>query len=65
MFPEKSWGLPMAFGQGCVIAGHGWVPLNLLRGRIYGKPFYITEVDFCSPNMYRAEEGPLMGAYGA
>ena len=65
MFPEKSWGLPMAFSQSCVIAGHGWVPLNLLRGRIYGKPFYITEVDFCSPNIHRAEEGPLMGAYCA
>lgn len=65
MFPEKSWGLPMAFSQSCVIAGHGWVPLNLLPGRIYGKPFYMTEVDFCSPNIHRAEEGPLMGAYCA
>ncbi len=65
MFPERAWGLPMAFSQSCVIAGHGWVPLNLLRGRIYGKPFYITEFDFCSPNIHRNEEGPLMGAYCA
>ncbi len=65
MFPEKAWGLPMAFSQSSVIAGHGWVPLNVMRGRIYGKPFYITEVDFCSPNIHRNEEGPLMGAYCA
>ena len=65
MFPGNSWGFPMAFSQSCMISGHAWVPLNIMPGRIYGKPFYITEYDFCYPNIYRAEEGPIMGAYSA
>ncbi|MBQ9774820.1 MAG: hypothetical protein IJW17_02150 [Lentisphaeria bacterium] len=65
MFPQGAWGLPMAFSQSSIISGHGWVPLLVLKGRIYGKPFYITEYDFCAPNVHRSEEGPIMGAYCA
>jgi hypothetical protein len=65
MFPEGGWKAPLQFSQSSILQGHCWVPLNILSGRIYGKPFYITEFDFCYPNMHRAEEGAVMGAYSA
>lgn len=33
--------------------------------RIHGRPFMLTEWNFCYPNPYRSESGPVMGAYAA
>ena len=41
------------------------VPVMKMPTRIFGKPFIITEWNFCVPNQHRAEGGAMMGAYAA
>ncbi|MBS1369344.1 MAG: hypothetical protein HPZ91_05240 [Lentisphaeria bacterium] len=64
-FTEKNWSLPITYHQGAAINRMAVLPRDLMACRIPGKPFMITEFNYCNPNIYRAEGGPLIGAYAA
>lgn len=61
----KSWSYPRGYLQKSAISLWADVPGRLMPTRIFGKPFVVTEYNFCPPNLYRSEAGPLMGAYAA
>jgi hypothetical protein len=66
-FPGRPWQPPFAFNQKKASSGgagaEGGVPGKLFAARIYGRPFTVTEFNFCRPNQYRAEGAVLMPAY--
>ena len=64
-FPEHKWRLPYGYRQDSSTARQGDVPRRMMPTRIFGKPFMVTEFNHCNPNMYRAEGGPLVGAYSS
>ncbi len=64
-FPEKAWSLPHRYDQRSAIRRNAIVPRQMMPTRIFGKPFIVTEFNYCNPNIHRAEGGPLMGAYAA
>ena len=64
-FPEKAWQMPIGFDQDSSIRRGASLPREIMPARIFGKPFTVTEFNFCNPNRFRAEGGPLMGAYAA
>ncbi|MBR0458243.1 MAG: hypothetical protein IJJ26_03315 [Victivallales bacterium] len=64
-FLGKSWNSQRMHTQASPIAGMSWLPRVLMATRVTGKPFFVTEFNYCNPNQFRAEGGPLMGAYAA
>lgn len=64
-FPEKLWSLPTAYSQTPVTEEMASCPNYIMASRIFGKPFIITEYNFCMPNRSRSAGGPVMGAYAA
>lgn len=64
-FPERSFSLPMRFYQASSIQDMAGVPGSAMPVRIPGKPYIVTEYNFCRPNVFRAEAGPLTGALAA
>lgn len=64
-FLTGGWTLPYRFHQESSLANGAVMPRNLFVNRIFGKPYTVTEFNYCYPNHSRAEGGPLMGAYAA
>lgn len=59
------WKHPAQIRNTSVMAGGLW-PIRMLGpSRLFGKPFTVSEFDFCYPNEFRAEGAVLMGAYAA
>ena len=64
-FPENRWNLPFSYLQRSAISDMASVPRDIMPSRLPGKPFLVTEFNYCNPNLYRAEAGPLIGGYAA
>lgn len=64
-YPQARWGLPVAFQQHSPVANELRALTGAATTRIFGKPFVVTELDFCAPNRYRSCGGVLAGAFGA
>ncbi len=64
-FPVKKWSLPHQYRQISAIKGMAQIPRNMMPSRIPGKPFLVTEFNYCNPNIFRTEVGPLVGGYAA
>jgi hypothetical protein len=56
-------GLPVKYNQKCTLKEGNptyMVPTMKAPSRIFGKPFVITEYNFCAPNIHRLEGGAMM-----
>jgi hypothetical protein len=64
--PQPHW-LPSKYNQQSNLKSHYtyMVPIFMASTRIFGKPFTVSEYNYCAPNQFRAEGGALMGAYAA
>ena len=58
--PSGTYDVPSVCSQRSAVS-HGTSPDEIFLTRLYGKPFSVSEFDFCKPNVFRAE-GPLMMA---
>ena len=62
-FPVQEWRMPYAFSNKSAISRNALIPRYLMPTRVFGKPYTVTEFNFCNPNPFRAEAGPLIGGY--
>ena len=63
----QPWYLPAKYNQRTNLKATPtyMVPNFMASTRIFGKPFTCSEYNYCAPNKFRAEGGPMMGAYAA
>ena len=64
-FPGKRGGKLQIFHNESAIARQGGLPRSTMPVRVFGKPFLVTEFNFCLPNTYRVEAPALLGGYAA
>ncbi len=60
--PSGTYDVPSSLNQNSAI-GRGTSPDEIFLSRLYGKPFSVSEFDFCKPNRFRAEGPLLMASY--
>lgn len=64
-YPKGNWNVPISNNQRSAInTGNGSVQANMMI-RIPGKPYIVTELQFCYPNKFRSEIAAMAGAYAA
>ena len=61
-YPQGAWTTPTAYRQLSSLSLLGQTFYNPMSVRMFGRPFTVTEFQFCNPNLYRAENGLLGGA---
>lgn len=64
-FAERPWQLPMIYHGESSIPQEGGALRHQFPIRLLGKPFSVTEFNYCIPNGYRSESGPMVGGYAA
>jgi hypothetical protein len=64
-YPGKEWSLPTKTHNHSVVGKQFPSPCEIAPTRVFGKPFTITEFDFCRVNPYRANGAPTFAAYCA
>lgn len=64
-FPVQQWQMPFLFSNNSSINYNAQNPRYLMPTRIFGKPYTVTEFNFCNPNPFRVEGAPLVGGYAA
>lgn len=64
-FMAEQWKLPYRHRQTNAVREAASLPKQLFESRISGKPYTVTEFNYCYPNHYRAAGGLLMGAYAS
>ena len=62
-FPGKRWGIPFVFHNRSAISVDAAMPREIMATRVFGKPFTVTEFNFCVPNTWRVECPALFGGY--
>lgn len=64
-FPMQRWRIPFVFHNRSSISMDAAMPRDLMPTRIFGKPFTVTEFNFCVPNTWRVECPSVFGGYAA
>jgi hypothetical protein len=64
IYPQKRWSLPVGYKQKSDISNLAFT-LHSGYARFINKPFTVTEINYCPPNIYRSESGGLIGACAA
>ncbi len=64
-FPVQEWRMPFGFTNTNPVLELASTPRELMPTRIFGKPFTVTEFNYCFPNPYRNGGTLLFGAYAA
>ncbi len=64
-FPVQKWNMPFAYAQNSSLRRAADLPRYIMPVRIFGKPYTVTEFNYCNPNVNRLEYPTLVGAYSA